>query len=194
MAKHKKQKVNANAKSVNTGIKSDSPGDVEITTNTANAGSANINVASGSIDPVVESTTTHDNTHNTVVDAINTRGNGDGGMEATAATGNHDNDSTNTTGIMINANAIETSVVGVTNAIVNNVVANNVVNDVINKDGHRPVDALVQVSVHMHTLFYKYQILSYLTTNYSKPENFDTHAIKYSGATNYNCKKITLLI
>jgi hypothetical protein len=31
MAKHKKQKVNANTKSVDTGIESDSPSDVEIT-------------------------------------------------------------------------------------------------------------------------------------------------------------------
>jgi hypothetical protein len=31
MAKHKKKKVNANAKSVNTGVKSDSPSNVEIT-------------------------------------------------------------------------------------------------------------------------------------------------------------------
>ncbi len=82
MAKHKKQKVNADVKSLDTGIKSDSPGNVEITTNSADAGSANINVASGGIDPVVESTTTHDNARNTVVDAINTSGNGTGGMEA----------------------------------------------------------------------------------------------------------------
>jgi hypothetical protein len=194
MAKHKKQKVNADAKSVNTGVESDSPGNVEITTNSADTGSANIIVASGGIDPVVKSTTTHDNVRNTVVDAINTSRNGDGGMEATSATGNQDNDSANTTGIMNNANTTETSVAGVPDAIVNNVVADNVVNNVINKDGHRPVDALVQVSVHMHKLFYKYQISSYLTTNYSKPEKFDTHAIKYSGSTNYNCKKITLLI
>ncbi len=194
MAKHKKQKVNANAKSVDTGVESDSPGNVEITTNSANAGSANINVASGGIDPVIKSTTTHNNACNTVVDAINTSRNGDGGMEATAATGNHDNNSANTTGVMNNANTTETNVAGVADAVVNVVVANNVVNNVINKDRHGPVDALVQVSVHMHTLFYKYQISSYLTTNYSKPEKFDTHAIKYSGATNYNCKKITLLI
>jgi hypothetical protein len=194
MAKHKKQKVNANAKSIDTGIESDSPGDVEITTNSANAGSVNIDVASGGIDPVVKSTTTHDNARNTVVDTINTSGNGDSGMEATAATGNHDNNSANTTGIMNNANTTETSVAGVADAVVNDVVTNDIVNNVINKDGHRPVDALVQVSVHMHTLFYKYQILSYLTTNYSKPEKFDTHAIKYSGTRNYICKKITLLI
>jgi hypothetical protein len=190
----KKQKFNANAKSIDTGVESDSPGDVEITTNSADAGSANINVASGGIDPVVESTTTNNNACNTIVDAINTSRNGNGSMEATAATGNHDNDSANTTGIMNNANTTETSVAGVADAVVNDVVANNIVNNVINKDGHGPVDALVQVSVHMHTLFYKYQILSYLTTNYSKPENFDTHAIKYSGITNYNCKMITLLI
>jgi hypothetical protein len=104
MAKHKKQKVNADTKSVNTGVESDSPGDVEITTNSANASSANINVASGGIDPVINSTTTHNNARNTVVDAINTSGNGDGGMEATAATGNHDNDSANTTGVMNNTN------------------------------------------------------------------------------------------
>jgi len=100
MAKHKKQIVNANAKSVDTGVESDSPGNVEITTNSADAGSANINVASGGIDTVVKSTTTHDNTRNTIVEAINTSGNGDGGMEATAATGNHDNESANTTGVM----------------------------------------------------------------------------------------------
>jgi hypothetical protein len=189
MAKHKIQKVNTNAKSGDTGVESDSPGDVEITSNSANASSANIDVASGGIDPVIESTTTHDNVHNTVVDAINTSGNGDGCMEATAATGNHDTNNAYTTGVMNNANTTETSVAGVADAFVNNVVTNNVANKVINKDGHGPVGALVQVSVHMHTLFYKYQISSYLTTNYS-----DTHAIKYSGATNYNCKKITLLI
>jgi hypothetical protein len=86
------------------------------------------------------------------------------------------------------------SVAGVTDPILNVVVANDVIKNIINKDGHGPVDALVQVSVHMHTLFDKYQILSYLTTTYSKPEKFDTHAIEYSGATNYNCKKVTLLI
>ncbi len=59
---------------------------------------------------------------------------------------------------MNNANTTETSVAGVADAIVNDVVANNVLNNIINKDGHGPVDALVQVSVHMHTLFYKYQI------------------------------------
>ena len=68
MAKHKKQKVNANAKSVDTGIESDSPRDVEITTNSANAGSANIDVASGGIDPVVKSITTHDNACNIIID------------------------------------------------------------------------------------------------------------------------------
>jgi hypothetical protein len=113
MAKYKQKKVNADAKSVDIGVESDSPGDVEITTNSANAGSANINVASGGIDPVVKSTTTHDNVRNTIVDTINTSGNGDGSMEATAATGNHDNDSANTTGVMNNANTTETSVAGV---------------------------------------------------------------------------------
>jgi hypothetical protein len=117
MAKNKKQKVNAEPKSVDTGIKSDSPGNVEIITNSADSGSANIDVASGSIDPVVKSTTTQDNARNTVFDAINTSGNGDGGMEATAATGNHDNNSANTTGVMNNANTTETSVAGVADVL-----------------------------------------------------------------------------
>jgi hypothetical protein len=50
----KKQKHNAAAKSVDTGVESDPPGNVEITTNSADAGNANFVVASGGIDPVVK--------------------------------------------------------------------------------------------------------------------------------------------
>jgi hypothetical protein len=163
MSKQKQQQVNADAKSVNTGIECDSPGDVAFTTKSANAGNANINVASGGIDLVVESTTTHDNARNTVVDAINTSRNSNGGIKATAATGNND--------------TAETSVAGVADAVVNDVVANAIIDNIINKDEDGPVDVMIKVTVHMRTLFYKYQILSYLTTNYSKPEKFDTHAI-----------------
>ncbi len=106
-------------------------------------------------------------------------------MEAAAAAGNHNIDGTNTTGVINCTNTTEMSVAGVANAIVN---AN------INQDGEGAVDALVQVSVHMHTLFYKYQILPYQATNYCKPELFNTHALKYSGASNYKCKGITVLI
>jgi hypothetical protein len=82
-------------------------------------------------------------------------------VEATAATANRDIDSANTTGVINRTNTTETSVAGVADAVVN---AN------MNQDEEGAVDALVQVSVHMRTLFYKYQILSYLMTNYSKPE------------------------
>ncbi len=82
-------------------------------------------------------------------------------MEARVATGNRNIDGANTTGVINHTNTTETSVAGVANAVLN---AN------INQDKEGAVDAMVQVSVHMHTLFYKYQILSYLTTNYSKPE------------------------
>ncbi len=82
-------------------------------------------------------------------------------MEATAATGNHNFDGTNTTGVINRTNTAETSLAGVANAIVN---AN------INQDGVGAVDVLVRVSVYMGTLFYKYQILLYLMTNSSKPE------------------------
>jgi hypothetical protein len=160
----KTQKHNAAAKSVDTGIKPDPPGDVEITTNSADAGNANIVVASGRIDPVVESET-HDNARNAVNAAIHNTGNskiiaGDA-VEATAATGNHNFDGANTTGVINCTNTTETSLAGVIDAIVN---AN------INQDGVGAVDVVVRVSVHMRTLFYKYQILPYLTTNYSKPE------------------------
>jgi hypothetical protein len=160
----KKQKHNTAAKSVDTGVKSDPPGEVEITTNSANAGNANIVVAIGSIDPVVESET-HDNALNAVDAAIHNTGNGkiDAGdaVEATAATGNHNFDGAKTTDVINRTNTTETSLAGVANAVVN---AN------INQDKVGAVDVLVRVSVHMHTLFYKYQISSYLTTNYSKPE------------------------
>ncbi len=160
----KKQKHNAAAKSVDTGIESDPPGGIEITTNSADTGNANIVVASGGIDPVVESET-HDNMHNAVDAAINNTGNGKinagDAVEATAATGNHDFDGTNTTGIINRTNTAETSLTGVTNAVVN---------DNINQDGVGAVDVLVRVSVHMRKLFYKYQTLSYLMTNYSKPD------------------------
>jgi hypothetical protein len=160
----KKPKHNAATKSVDTGVESDPPGNVKIATNSANAGNANIVVASGSIDPVVKSET-HDNARNAVNAAIHNTGNGkiDAGntVEALAATGNHDFDGANTTGVINCTNTTETSLAGVADAIVN---AN------INQDGVGAVDVLVRVSVHMCTLFYKYQILSYLTTNYSKPE------------------------
>jgi hypothetical protein len=160
----KKQKHTAAAKSIDTGIKSDPPGDVEITTNSANAGNANIVFASGGIDPVIESET-HDNAHKAINAAIHNTGNGeiDAGdaVEATAATGNHDFDGTNTTGVINRTNTAESSLTDVADAVVN---AN------INQDGVGAVDVLVRVSVHMRTLFYKYQILSYLTTNYSKSE------------------------
>jgi hypothetical protein len=160
----KKQKHNAAAKSVDTGIESDPPGNVEVTTNSADAGNANIVVASGGIDPVVESET-HDSARNAVDAAIHNTGNGeiDAGdtVEATAATGYHDFNGTNTTGVINRTNTAETSLAGVADAVVN---AN------INQDGVGAVDVLVRVSVHMRTLFYKYQILSYLMTNNSKPE------------------------
>jgi hypothetical protein len=160
----KKQKHNAASKSINTGVKSDPPGDIEITTNSAVANNANIVVASGSIDPVVESET-HDNARNAANAAIQNTSNGkiDAGdaVEATAATCNHNFDGPNTTGIINCTNTAEMSLAGVPDAVVN---AN------INQDGVEAVDVLVQVSVHMRTLFYKYQILLYLMTNYSKPE------------------------
>ncbi len=160
----KKPKHNASTKSVNTGVKSVPQVDVENTTNSADGGNANMVVASGGIDTVVKSET-HDNACNAVDAAIHSTGNGeiDAGdaVEATAATANSNINSTNTTGVINRTNTTEMSVGGVANAVVN---AN------INQDEDGAMDALVHVSVHMHTLFYKYQILSYLTTNYSKPE------------------------
>jgi hypothetical protein len=160
----KKQKHNAAAKSVDTGVESDPPGGVKITTNSTDAGNAIIVVASGGIDPVVESKT-HDNARNAVDAAIHNTGNGKinagDAVEATAVTGNHNFDRANTTGIINCTNTAETSLAGVANAVVN---AN------INQDGVGTVDVWGRVSVHMRTLFYKYQTLSYLTTNYSKPE------------------------
>ncbi len=147
MAKQKKQKHNAAAKSVDTGIKSDPPGEVEIAINSNDANNANIVIASGGIDPVVESET-HNNACNIIVDAINNTGNGKtdtgGAVEATAATGKHNFDDTNTTGIINRTNTAETSFAGDADAIVN---------DNINEDGDRAVDVMIQVSVHMHTLF-----------------------------------------
>ena len=164
MEKQKKQKQNAAAKSVDTGVESDPPGDVKITTNSANAGNANMVVASGGIDTVVESEA-HDNARNAVDAAINNTGNGkiDAGnaVEATAASGNHDFDGANITGVINRNSTVETSFASVADAVMN---AN------IHQDGVGAVDVLVRVSVHMHKLFYKYQILLYLTTNYSKPE------------------------
>ncbi len=67
------QEVNANANSVDTGVECDSPGDVAFTAkNSANDGNANVDVASDGV--VVESTTTHDNARNTVVDPMNNGG------------------------------------------------------------------------------------------------------------------------
>jgi hypothetical protein len=160
----KKQKHNTAAKSIDIGIEFDPPGDVEITTNSDDAGNANIIVASGGIDPVVESET-HDNARNAVDAAIHNTSNGEinagDAVEATAATGNHNFDGANTTGIINRTNTAETSLTGVADAVMN---AN------INQNGVGAVNVLVQVSVHMRTLFYKYQISSYLMTNYSKPE------------------------
>jgi hypothetical protein len=160
----KKPKHNASAKSIDTGIKSVPQVNVENITNSADAGNANMVVASGSIDAVVKSET-HDNARNAVNAAIHSTGDGKinagDAVEATAATANSNIDSANTTGIIIRTNTTETSVTGVADIVVN---AN------INQDEEGAVDALVQVSVHMRTLFYKYQISSYLTTNYSKPE------------------------
>jgi hypothetical protein len=160
----KKPKHNAFAKSVDTGIKSVPQVDVKNTTNSADASNVNMVVASGGIDAVVKSET-HDNACNAVNAAIHSTGDGkiDAGdaVEATAATANSNIDSANTTGIINCTNTTETSVAGVANAIMN---AN------INQDKEGAVDALVQVSVHMCTLFYKYNISSYLMTNYPKPE------------------------
>jgi hypothetical protein len=160
----KKPKNNASAKSVNTGAESVPQVDVENTTNSANAGNANMVVASGGIDAVIESET-HDNARNAVNAAIHSTGDGEinagDAVEATAATANSNINSANTTGVINRTNTTETSVAGVADAVVN---AN------INQDEEGAVDKLVQVSVYMRTLFYKYQILSYLTTNYSKPE------------------------
>jgi hypothetical protein len=147
MAKQKKQKHNAAAKSVDTSVESDPPGDVEISINSNDADNANIAIASGNIDPVVESET-HKNARNVFVDAINNTGNGridtGGAVEATAATGKHDFDNANTTGVINRTNPAETSFAGDDDAIVK---------DNINKDGHGAVDVMTQVSVHMRTLF-----------------------------------------
>jgi hypothetical protein len=160
----KKPKHNASAKSVDTSVESVPQVDTKNTTNSADAGKANMVVTSGSIDAVVESEA-HDNTCNAVDAAIHSTGNGKinagDAVEATAATANSDINSANTTGVINRTNTTDTSVAGVADAVVN---AN------INQDKEGAVDFLVQVSVHMRTLFYKYQILSYLTTNYSKPE------------------------
>jgi hypothetical protein len=155
---------NASAKSVNTGIESVPQVNVKNTTNSADASNANMVVASGGIDAVVESET-HDNARNAIDVAIHSTGDckidaGDA-VEATAATANSNIHSTNTTGVINCTNTTETSVAGVADAVMNTN---------INQDEEGTVDALVQVSVPMRTLFYKYQILSYLMTNYSKPE------------------------
>jgi hypothetical protein len=160
----KKPKHNAFAKSVDTGIKSVPQVDVKNTTNSDNAGNANMVVTSGGKDAVVESET-HDNVRNAVDAAIHSTGNGKinagDAMEATAATANSNIDSSNTTGVINRTNTTETSVTGVADAVA----TTN-----INQDEEGSVNALVQVSVHMRTLFYKYQISLYLMTNYSKPE------------------------
>jgi hypothetical protein len=118
-----------------------------------------LSVASGGIDAVVESET-HDNVRNAVDAAIHSTGNGeiDAGdaVEATTATANSNIDSTNTTGVINRTNTTEMIVAGVTSAVVN---AN------INQDKEGAVDALVQVSVHMHTLFYIFNLLQFLLTN-----------------------------
>jgi hypothetical protein len=155
----KKPKHNASAKSVDTGVKSVPQVDVKNTTNSVDAGNANMVVASGSIDAVVESET-HDNACNAVDAAIHSTGNGKintgDAVETTAATANSNIASANTTGVINRTNTTETSVAGVANSILN---AN------INQDKEGAVDVLVQVSVHMRTLFYKYQILSQIILN-----------------------------
>ena len=160
----KKPKHNTFAKSVDTGVKSVPQVNVKNTTNSADASNANMVVASGGIDAVVESET-HDNARNAVNVAIHSTGDGKidtaDALEATAATANSNINSANTTGVFNCTNITETSVACVANAVVNTN---------INQDEEGTVDALVQVSVPMRTLFYKYQILSYLMTNYSKPE------------------------
>ncbi len=104
-------------------------------------------VASGGIDAVVEPET-HDNAHNPGDAAFHSTGDGEinagDAVEATAATANSDINSANTTSVINRTNTTETSVAGVVNAVVN---AN------INQDKEGAVDALVQVSVHMRTLF-----------------------------------------
>ena len=119
----KKQKHNAAAKRVDSGVKSDPPGDIKIAINSNDADNANIVIASGGIDPVVESET-HENARNVVVNAINNTGNGKidtgGAVEATAATGKHDFDNANTTGVINCTNTAETSFAGDADAVVNN--------------------------------------------------------------------------
>jgi hypothetical protein len=155
----KKQKPNASAKSVDTGVESVPPVDVKNTTNSANASNPNIVVTSGGI-PAVNESETHDNARTAGDAAIHSTGDGEidhktaaanDAMEATAATGNRNINGANTTGV------------------INRTVADTV-NANINQDKEGAVDVLVQVSVHMRTLFYKYQISSYLMTNYSQPE------------------------
>ncbi len=147
IAKQKKQKHNVDAKSVDTSVESDPPGNIEIAINSNDANNANIVIASGGIDPVVESET-HNNACNVIVDAINNTGNGKtdtgGAVEATAATGQPNFNDANTTGVINRINTAETSFAGDADAIMNNN---------INKDGDRAVDVMIQVSVHMHTLF-----------------------------------------
>jgi hypothetical protein len=137
----KKPKHNASAKSIDTGIKSIPQVDIENTTNSADTGNANMVVASGGIDAVVESET-HDNAHNAVNAAIHSTDNGEintgDAVEATTATANSNINSANTTGVINRTNTTETSVAGVTDAVVNTN---------INQDKEGAVDALVQVSV-----------------------------------------------
>jgi hypothetical protein len=146
MAKQNK-KHNAAAKSADTGVESDPPSDIEIAINSNNADNANIVIASGSIDPVVESET-HENACNVVVDAINNTGNSEintgSAVEATAATGKHNFNNANTTCVINCTNTAETSFAGDADAVMN---------DNINKDGDEAVDVITQVSVHMSTLF-----------------------------------------
>ncbi len=155
----KKPKHNASAKSDDTGVKSIPQVDIKNTTNSADASNVNIVVASGGIDAVVESET-HDNPRNAINAAIHSTGDGEidegDAVEATAATANSNIDSANTTGIINRTNTTETNVAGVTDAIVN---AN------IIQDEEGAVVALVQVSVHMRTLFYMSNLLQFLLTN-----------------------------
>jgi hypothetical protein len=118
----KKPKHNASAKSIDISVESVPQVNVKNTTNSANAGSANMVVASGGIDAVVKSET-HDNARNAINAAIYSTGNGKinagDAVKATAAISNSNIDSANTTGIINCTNTTETSVAGVADAIVN---------------------------------------------------------------------------
>jgi hypothetical protein len=147
MAKQKNKNTTLPQRALTPALNLTPPGNVKIAINSNDANNANIVIASGNIDPVVESET-HKNARNVVVDAINNTGNGKidtgGAVEATAATGKHDFNNANTTGVINHTNTAETSFTGDADAVVN---------DNINEDGDGAVDVMIQVSVHMRTLF-----------------------------------------